>query len=305
VTYTGQRFVAVGDQSTVISSPDGRSWRIDTTALPCALLSVTRGAGRYAAVGGSGQLLLSSDGRRWSAQPRPTTEDLYTITHGPRGFVAAGALGTVLTSPDARHWRARSVPTKLNLHASFWTGRQYLLGGDRGRLLASPDGSHWHLVSFPGFHSIRAFANLNGTLVAAGAGTIARRTARSGWSLQSFGLGKFQTGVAAGDGRFVIVGHNGETLVSTDDGLSWQAAHSGVAVDLDTVVWTGSEFLATGEGLAISSPDGVTWQPVALPVARSIRSFVIAPGAIVGVGDGDTIVRSSAGGAFVSVGAPS
>jgi hypothetical protein len=302
VAYTGHRFVAVGDQSTVISSSDGLHWRIDATAMPCALLSVAHGAGRFVAVGGGGQLLSSTDGRRWSRQTRPTTEDLYTVAYGPHGFVAAGALGTVLTSADGRHWVRRRSPTRLNLHAAFWTGREYLLGGDRSRLLASPDGRRWRLVSFPGFHSIRAFASADGTLVAAGAGTIARRNQNGRWSLIAYGLGRFQTAVAAGRGRFVIVGHNGEALLSTDGGSTWLPTHSGVAVNFDTVAWTGTSFLATGEGVAVTSPDGVTWQPFALPVQRSIRSLTTTQNAVVGVGDGDTIIRSLGDQPFVSEG---
>ena len=302
VAYTGRRFVAVGDQSTVISSVDGRNWRIETTAMPCALLSVASGAGRFVAVGGSGQVLLSADGHRWIAQRRPTTEDLYAIAHGSRGFVAAGALGTVLTSTDGRRWRRVRVPTGFNLHAAFWTGREYLVGGDRGRLLASSDARRWQLVRFPGFHSIRGFARAGGTIVAAGAGTIATRDQTGRWSLVTYGLGRFQTGVAAGRGRFVIVGHNGETLLSTDAGRSWQPMRSGVAVNLDTVVWTGSSFLATGEGVAISSPDGVSWHAIGLPVRRSIRALITTRKAIVGVGDGDSIIRSLGNQAFASVG---
>ena len=302
VAYTGTRFVAVGDQSTVISSSDGRRWRVATTAMPCALLSVAHGAGRFVAVGGSGQLLISKDGRRWLPQPRPTTEDLYTVAHGPHGFVAAGALGTVLTSTDGRHWRRRPVPTRLNLHTAFWTGDEYLVGGDRGRLLASRDTRRWRLVRFPGFHSIRAFARAGSTLIAAGAGTIARRDHTGRWSLVAYGLGRFQTGVAAGRGRFVIVGHNGETLLSIDNGRTWQPTHSGVDVDFDTVIWTGTSFLATGEGIAATSTDGITWHAIGLPVRRSIRSLTTTSNTTVGVGDGDTIIRSLPGHAFVSVG---
>ena len=45
---------------------------------------------------------------------------------------------------------------------------------------------------------------------------------------------RFQTSVAYGGGRFVIVGHNGEALVSTDAGQTWVAGKSDVEVNLDT-----------------------------------------------------------------------
>ena len=296
VAYTGSRFVAVGDQSTVISSRDGLHWQIETTAMPCALLAVARGAGRYLAVGGAGQVLSSSDGRGWRALPRPTREDLYAVAHGRFGFVAAGAAGTVLQSADGRRWVARRLGTRLNLHAVTWTGRQYLIGGDRGRLFASVDGTRWQRVPLLAFHSIRDFATAGTTTVAAGAGTVARRGGNGTWTLEPVGFGRFQTSIAAGAGRFVIVGHNGEALVSTDDGRSWTAGNTGAEINLDRVVYVRGRFIATGEGAALSSLDGLSWSTVSLPTARSIRSIAVSRRALVAVGDGDTILRSTDGG---------
>ncbi len=65
------------------------------------------------------------------------------------------------------------------------------------------------------------------TTVAAGAGTIARRAANGTWMLEPVGFGRFQTSIAAGADRFVIVGHNGEALVSTNSGRSWGAVRTG------------------------------------------------------------------------------
>lgn len=296
VAYTGSRFVAVGDESTIVSSRDGRRWRIETTAMPCALLAVARGAGRYLAVGGSGRLLSSTDGRVWRTLRRLTREDLFALAYGPAGFVAAGAAGTVLHSRDGRLWVARRVATRLNLHAATWSGREYLVGGDRGRLFASRDAVHWRRVPFLGFHSIRDFATDGANTVAAGAGTIARRGAGGAWTLESLGFGRFQTSVAAGAGRFVIVGHNGAVFVSTDGGRTWIAGNIGVEINLDRVVYAGGGFLATGEGEALISRDGLTWHSLALPTARSIRSISVKGSVLVAVGDGGVILRSVDGG---------
>jgi hypothetical protein len=296
VTWTGARFVAVGDESTIITSPDGRRWRIAATAMPCGLESVARGAGRFLAVGGAGRVLGSTDGRRWGALARPTREDLYGLAHGPAGFVAAGARGTVLQSADGRRWAHRRVATQLNLHAVTWTGREYMVGGDRGRLFSSRDGVRWRGVAFPGFHSIRDFATADGVTVAAGAGTVARRGAGGGWSLESIGLGRFQTSIAAGAGRFVIVGHNGEALVSSDGGLTWSAGSTGAEINLDRVVYAAGRFIATGEGEALTSGDGLRWSALPLPTPRSIRSVSAAGAALAAVGDGGVVLRSSDGG---------
>lgn len=286
VAWTGGSFVAVGDQSTVISSADGRHWRIDQSAMPCSLLGVAGGGARFVAVGGSGRVQVSDNGLRWSSVPRPTRRDLYAVARGPSGFVAVGAEAAVLTSPDGVRWRTRTVPARLNLHAVAWTGAEYLAGGDRGELISSADGRRWKRVRFPGFHSVRSFATHGLSVIAVGAGTIARRGSPTGsWDLESTGLGRFQTGVADGSGRFVVVGHNGELIVSSDDGRSWTPAPSGVTQNLDAVTWTGKRFLAVGEGVAIASADGLSWKPVANAVRHSLRALVASGQQTLAVGD--------------------
>ncbi|HTA05072.1 MAG TPA: hypothetical protein VK774_01810 [Solirubrobacteraceae bacterium] len=287
VAWTGRRFVAVGDEGTVLSSPDGRAWRVDTSAMPCALLGVASDRDRLVAVGGGGRLQLSSDGRRWRPASSPTKKDLYAVTRGPSRFVAVGAKATVMTSADGRRWARRAAPASLNLHAVTWTGSEYLAGGDRGVMLSSRDAVRWRrVVGYPGFHSIRSFATGGTSEIAAGAGTIALRPAPNvAWQLLPVGLGKFQTSVAYGDGRFVVVGHNGESLVSTDAGATWSATTSGVTQNLDAVLWTGSDFLATGEGVAIESPDGRAWRQMAIDDRHSVRALARWRGGLVGVGD--------------------
>jgi hypothetical protein len=298
VAFTGSRFVAVGDQSTVISSKDGRTWRTEVTAMPCALLGVAHGQGRYVAVGGAGKELLSLDGKDWESLGRTTSADLYGIDHGPGRFVAVGSGGEILSSDDrGLSWTRRRSHTKLTLHTVFWTGDEYLAGGDIGRIYSSPDGRSWERVASPAFHSIRHFATDGSTVIAAGAGTIAIRAPGSDeWVLNQTGFARFQTGIAYGDGTWVIVGHNGEALVSTNTGRTWtQVSAAGVEVNFDAVVWTGSRFLATGEGVAAESPDGLTWSPVELGTERSVRALVTHGSSVVGVGDGRTRVRLPSG----------
>jgi hypothetical protein len=294
VAWTGRRFVAVGDQSTVVSSADGRHWRVDQSAMPCALLGVSHGAGRFVAVGGSGRVQVSRDGRHWQSAGRPTRQDLYAIAHGPRAFIAVGADAAVLTSADGVHWTARSVPARLNLHAVGWVDSEYLAGGDRGELLSSADGAHWVRVRFPGFHSVRSFATDGISVVAVGAGTIARRgSPRARWQLESTGFGRFQTSVAYGAGNFVLVGHNGESLLSTDHGRSWIPTPSGVTQNLNAVAWTGQRFLAVGEGVTIASPDGRSWQEVKVSARHSLRALVRWSERTAAVGDQNTHVLLS------------
>ncbi len=292
VAHTPEGWVAVGDQGTVIYSTDGVHWQLGVSAMPCALLGVAKGGRGLVAVGGAGRVLLSNGGRRWRPAPRPTGQDLYAVTRGPGRFVAVGAGGSLLTSGRGERWVARRTGTELNLHTVFWTGDEYLAGGDRGIVLRSRDGTGWKRIPFPAFHSVRGFAAGGGALVAAGAGTIARRPSPGApWELEAAGFQHFQTSVAYGGGRFVIVGHNGQALVSTDGGATWSASKSGTEDNLDTVIWTGEGFLATGEETALFSPEGVSWAPLKVPTHYNLRALVREGGAVVGVGDGGVHLR--------------
>lgn len=301
VAYTGSGFVAVGDQSTVLStdSSDAVNWRIEESAMPCALMSVAYGAGRYVAVGGSGRILVSDDGVTWTAaRQQPSSADFYGVAYGPAGWVAVGSEGTMLASADGTAWRgAGAQVTTKDLRAVTWTGNRYLVGGDGGLLYQSTDAAAWR-KGRGAAHSIRDFATGDTTTVIVGAGTIARMGARQvNEAPQPAGFARFQTSVAAGAGRFVIVGHNGEALVSTDDGRTWTPGATGVDINLDSVVFVGGRFIATGEGRALASPDGLQWNPVGLPTARSVRSMAVVGSQMIAVGDGGVILRSTNGGA--------
>ena len=265
--------------------------------MPCALLGLARGEHRFVAVGGAGRVLLSSNsGRRWHRAARPTDSDLYGATHGAGRVITVGAGGTILSSRNEADLGQRHSHTELDLRTVFWTGERYLAGGDVGRVLSSTNGKDWQRVDFPGFHSVRGFATDGRSVIAAGAGTVARLApGASEWDLEPVGFARFQTGIAYGGGRFVIVGHNGEVLVSADAGQSWTQEPAGVEVNLDAVTWTGSRFIATGEGIAIASDDGVGWSPVSLPTGRSVRALVPYGDVVVGVGDAGTKVRLPAG----------
>src|SRR5690349_14081488 len=51
MTYANDRFVAVGDYGTIISSSDGESWNFYSLDLPLAFRGIAFGQGRFVAVG--------------------------------------------------------------------------------------------------------------------------------------------------------------------------------------------------------------------------------------------------------------
>jgi hypothetical protein len=89
--------------------------------------------------------------------------------------------------------------------------------------------------------------------------------------------------VAYGDSRFVAVG--GAVIQTSVDGVTWtQVLGSGVG--FFQVIWSGSLFVAVDwDGAStwrgFSSPDGVTWSSISVPVQLSLKALAFGAGVFV------------------------
>jgi hypothetical protein len=100
VTATGAvitTFVAVGDNGTMIMSPDGLTWTALTPVTTSSLSAVDFGR-QFVAVGSKGAVVTSIDGAAWLAQTSGTSNDLKAIGHNPYGYIALGTSGANLSS---------------------------------------------------------------------------------------------------------------------------------------------------------------------------------------------------------------
>jgi len=102
-------------------------------------------------------------------------------------------------------------------------------------------------------------------------------TGLDGQGHPSSGTGEGLFGITLGDSQYVIVGEN--TILTSPNGVSWTSQSPGVTITsgtylyLESVTWTGSQFVTVGnifDGNAsstnysdpcpiLTSPDGVTW----------------------------------------------
>jgi hypothetical protein len=77
--------------------------------------------------------------------------------------------------------------------------------------------------------------------------------------------------VAFGSGVFVIGGQSG-LLAVTKDGVNFQNNEvRPERDDIQCVIWTGTQFLATTKKGSLRSSDGLDWQPVKETLPRQIR----------------------------------
>lgn len=174
-----------------------------------------------------------------------TTLTLYAIVHDGRQFITAGS-PVVLTSPDGVAWTRRQSPANETYLALATSGARTVAVGVRpvgsppatfGALASSADGVTWLSSS----SSLQDMPQL--------------------------------TSVAYGAGRFVVAGHAG-TVLQSSDGVNWTRVASGVTQHLLAIHFAANRFVATGNnGVIITSVDGITWQNRSLVTSSPLMNL--------------------------------
>lgn len=153
LSFGGGQFVAVADWGSrfgesfksndkgvgerVMTSPDGITWTLRSSAVDNQWIDVTYGNGRFVAVavagtigpesidpsefaygsadsGGGDRMMSSVDGVTWSLSTLPVTNEWTAVAHGAGTFVAVAQSGLgnrVATSPDGVNWTVRTLAT--------------------------------------------------------------------------------------------------------------------------------------------------------------------------------------------------
>ena len=101
------------------------------------------------------------------------------------------------------------------------------------------------------------------------------------------------TDVAFGNGVFVGVGLHGLRM-STADGANWtEAVRGNEGEHLNSICWTGKQFVAVGAGVTYMSPDGKQW--TASPNQNAPTTATFGDGVFVGALWKGRVVHSADG----------
>ncbi|AUY32462.1 MULTISPECIES: WD40/YVTN/BNR-like repeat-containing protein [unclassified Pseudomonas] len=219
--------------------------------------------------------------------------------------VAVGDHGVVLLSDDSgrNYHQARSVPVSSSLTGvSFADARHGWAVGHWGAILASDDGGeHWQLQRLtpdqdrPLF-AVHFFDNLRG--VAVGLWSLVLTTDDGGatWTERNLpapaGAGRADLNLMSlfvddRHHRLYATAERGQLLRSDDRGQTWRYLDTGY----DGTLWTGAVLpdgglLVGGQRgtLLRGTPDGASWQRIALDSRSSITSIVVDGQQVVAVG---------------------
>lgn len=320
VIYGNGLYVAVGNDGTILTSPDRMIWTRRTSGTYDMLNSVTWGSNQFVVVGNNGVILTSSDGVTWTLRASGISATLQGVTWGGNHFVSVGESGTILTSLDGVIWTPRTSETTAYLEEVIWGGNRFVTVAANSMILTSLDGVTWTIIRdaqiIPGGSSSLLGVTWNGSQFIAVGGINYTPTVSGGiiltspdgitWTYQTSGTRAYLTSVTWSSGQFVAVGgisfSREGTILTSPDGVIWTPQNLGSSSRLLNVTGDGSQFVAVGEyGMILTSADGVTWTPPPKRTTASSFQDVVWDGKqFVAVGGNGTILSSPDGVSWTS-----
>ncbi len=309
----GNQTVFVGGAGMIATSANRRDWTRRASGMILALYSVAYGAGRFVAVGEQGTILSSVDGAAWSVERHPYTgslaPDINGITYANGRFVAVSrtlgfdATGNIITSTDGRTWVRQTVDRGgFQLQFVTFANGLYVAGGG-GVLMVSADAATWRTV-WTGQSWLYAGVRGESRWVVFGSdGSMLTSTDGASWTESPLGQRATLFGVAYRNGRYLGVGSNAFTIAgnnasvfSSVDGLAWTALpfpETAAITRRDvfrSLLVTETGFLGLGSGgLIAETVEGASWNLLSQPADRPhFQDVVYGNGLFVAVGDKST-----------------
>lgn len=282
-------FVAVGNNGTILTSPDGTAWTLRPSGSTKRLRGITYGsAGRiFAAVGYGGTVLHSNDrGQTWTANNVSAGTDLQGIAAGPVAnggtrFVAIGSSRKVLMAnspvlPFTEQSLPGTVPASASLFAVAGLDQNgsstpfFVITGSGGLVLTSTDAQSWTKLACGYTGNITAVGRqLGQNAVAAGdqsgaGGLTSKRITISGsaCSAAAAAANAPMAGITFGEGYGVAVGYGSIQYSGLNSISSWTAISAPNNADLRAVAYGNGSFVAVGgRGAIVQSAGGAvnTW----------------------------------------------
>jgi hypothetical protein len=234
--------------------------------------------GVFVAVGHNGVRLFSVDGKTWSKPVLGKEGETYRSVRFQQGICATvgsyGGANIFAVTTDGQAWKTLSRDAKyVNYIRCLGVGKDFFLGigGDAGGggipgkcfVTTSKDGLAWtDMEPIAGKSMLRRVAFGNDRFVAVG--DLGRRAVSAdgkAW-IDAPNSKAIDTliDVAFGNKVFVGVGLHGLRMTS-GDGKTWENRQVGDEGEhLNSVLWTGSQFVAVGQGATYFSKSGTIWQ---------------------------------------------
>ncbi|UFH52715.1 T9SS type A sorting domain-containing protein [Spirosoma sp. KNUC1025] len=304
ITYGNSLYVAVGNNSTILTSPDGTTWtvRYANTPVPVTLRGVTYSGGQFVAVGYGGVVLTSLNGISWTMRQTNSGAALEDVAYGNGKYVAVGGYPNnhKLISTDGITWTAQAptYDTNYNLYDITFGNGQFVAVGYNGTVLTSPNAVTWTKRNIGLLETMLGVVYANNQFITVGT-SIRRSTDGVSWQATNAPDGQSNlNGVAYGNGRYSVLGNSynnsstAQALVSTD-GVSFTRTEFGNYIGPSDVVFGLNNLFVSVDyyGNIFSSTDGVAWTFRYL--GAGYKAVTYGKGRYVAVGQGQAAVSTN------------
>lgn len=298
VGFGGGRFVAVGENGSIITSSDGINWQRASWATDDNIRGVTWSGDQYVAVGNRGRIWRSRDGRQWTTNAIATSQNLRGVAYGRNRFVAVGQSGIVFSSTDGVNW-VQQPSASESLYGITFADGLFVSVGEDGLIRRSLDGLSW-VQTTASFDRLQGIGWGNGLFVATGRqGVILTSPNGVVWSRRPAATIAYLEAVTYGNGLYIASGEDGTVAISSN-GVDWTSRRIPSAADIN--VYPSWEGVAAGAGYFILGGDtgeilvstnGVDWIRSFHGSDNGLRGAMFARGAFLVIGNNETILQSS------------
>ena len=319
IAAAGSQAISVGVKGAILAQDGTGSWvRESQNVIDNNLQGIAWNGEAYVAVGtgdlmwqgvpAPGLILTSSNGTDWTeALYSLDAQGLYDVAWLGNELIAVGVengyTGKILSSTNGNEWQKQLISGSKSLYGISSNGLTDVIVGQESALVRTQENPIWSTSLYPtGFRA--SAVTWNGTeFLAVGSG-IASSVDGNNW-LQIASVAN-RRDISCNDNVCVAVGASyPASVVTSEDSITWEEQVTGLEVcevyewgeecsgpDLQTITWTGSDFIASGGGVVISSEGGVLWNMESPPSGAYIKDAIWADGRYIGVGDRGLILSA-------------
>ncbi|WP_221392989.1 T9SS type A sorting domain-containing protein [Dyadobacter sp. NIV53] len=265
-----------------LSASAQKDWKYHFVNPDSRLTDVAYGAGKYVAVGSESIIRTSADGKTWRTRPTALSEygDLEGVVYANSKFVAVGAFGIIVTSTDGITWTEQVSGTTLNFTNIAFGNGTFIAVGPKAILATSKNGINWTIRSHGTAAELFDVTYGNGVFAAVGTGGQVKTSADNGvtWVSRTSGTTKVLRAIASGKtGNFVAVGDHG-AIVYSNNGFLWAvktASDPDIALSAVACNPATGSFVAVSSDkyLALTSLDGTYWGNPAVQSGSSVGFY--------------------------------
>jgi len=216
-------------------STDGLNWSAATNAASIGSPKIAYGNGKFVAVGQQNEMAYSTDGQTWVTVSNPpfvtngNPDDINDIAYGDGKFIAVGG-NKIANSTDGINWTTISPSLFGNnsIECIAYGGGKFVASNDSNATAYSLDGISWTPIIQNNLEGNGYWINnLSFSSVAYGNGKWIglKSTSSSTMGYSSDGINwtpafnppdmTYTQSAAYGNGKFVVVGYNGQIAYST------------------------------------------------------------------------------------------